>query len=270
MPVTITLKFSKGDVICDATCASHVSSQINHRANSLTYILVILEGTLLATTLCAAILYFRQLRRIQREYEQAKGVIQDIVLSFNRQIEREAEKLEVTAYKVEANSSKIERTSKATKVIDAYLDGLKHHVDAISDENINIKAKLNKIVGKLDKAIESQNSLTNRFSDLEQKTAGFPALGEPNIEAVIPIKRKKALDPLTNTELSVLKLLAVEGHQTAPRIRSRIRLSREHTSRLMKKLYDDGYLERNTNSVPFKYWVKEEMKRLLNESEAAT
>jgi hypothetical protein len=39
----------------------------------------------------------------------------------------------------------------------------------------------------------------------------------------------------------------------------------------MKKLYESGYLERDTNKIPFKYSVKKEMEKLLKktESEAA-
>jgi DNA-binding MarR family transcriptional regulator len=36
--------------------------------------------------------------------------------------------------------------------------------------------------------------------------------------------------------------------------------SREHTSRLMKKLYQDGYVERNTSSKPFTYSITEKGK----------
>jgi hypothetical protein len=35
----------------------------------------------------------------------------------------------------------------------------------------------------------------------------------------------------------------------------------------MKKLYEDGYLERDTNKIPFKYSVKKEMEKLLKKSE---
>jgi hypothetical protein len=35
----------------------------------------------------------------------------------------------------------------------------------------------------------------------------------------------------------------------------------------MKKLYEEGYLERETGKLPFKYRVKEEMARLLKKTE---
>jgi DNA-binding MarR family transcriptional regulator len=93
---------------------------------------------------------------------------------------------------------------------------------------------------------------------------------EAKIEAVIPIKREKVLAPLTETELSVLEMLSVEGPKTAPEIKEKIKLSREHTARLMKKLYESGYLERETGKIPFKYSVKKEMEKLLRKTESET
>jgi DNA-binding MarR family transcriptional regulator len=72
---------------------------------------------------------------------------------------------------------------------------------------------------------------------------------------------------LTETEIAALEFLASEGSKTAPEIKWKIRLSREHTARLMKKLYESGYLERDTNKIPFKYSIKKEMQDLLRKKE---
>ena len=39
--------------------------------------------------------------------------------------------------------------------------------------------------------------------------------------------------------------------------------TREHTSRLMKKLFEDGLVERNTNTKPYSYSITEKGKRKL-------
>ena len=54
-----------------------------------------LVGVLLAVTVGAAIQYFRLIRSAQREYEKAKEVVEDVVLSFNRELERETEKVDM-------------------------------------------------------------------------------------------------------------------------------------------------------------------------------
>ena len=54
----------------------------------------ILLGVLLAATVAASVEYYRQVRKAQKEYEKAKGIVEDIVLSFDRELKREADKLE--------------------------------------------------------------------------------------------------------------------------------------------------------------------------------
>jgi DNA-binding Lrp family transcriptional regulator len=65
-------------------------------------------------------------------------------------------------------------------------------------------------------------------------------------------------------------MLTAEGPKTAPQIKDRVKLSREHTARLMKRLYEEGYLERETGKIPFKYSVKKEMEKLLKKAESQT
>ena len=73
---------------------------------------------------------------------------------------------------------------------------------------------------------------------------------------------------LTDTEIAVLEMLSKEGAKTAPEIKERVRLSREHTARLMKKLYEEGYLEREAGKIPFKYSIKKEMENLMQKAES--
>ena len=94
-------------------------------------------------------------------------------------------------------------------------------------------------------------------------------VSEAQIEAAIPLRREQALAPLTETELRVLEFIATSPscERTAPEVKEMIKLTREHTARLMKKLYEGGYLERRSDKTPFTYRVKEEMLRILKKSE---
>ena len=56
---------------------------------------------------------------------------------------------------------------------------------------------------------------------------------------------------LTDTEITVLEMLSKEGPKTAPEIKERVQLSREHTARLMKKLYEEGYLGEGSGQNSF-------------------
>lgn len=236
----------------------------------MTEISLILVGALLAVTVGAAVEYYRQLRKIQREYEKAKEALEDIVLSFNRQLKREAEKLELVAYKVEAVSSKNDKALKRAEEVEKRLLALEPKIGVGLKDREKMSARLNEADKKLRDVVASQEALAAKISDVEKQAQQFPMIPEARVEAVIPIKREKALAPLTETELSVLEMLAMEGSKTAPEIKDRIKLSREHTARLMKKLYEEGYLERDTSKIPFKYRVKKEMKKLLKKTESET
>jgi predicted transcriptional regulator len=65
----------------------------------------------------------------------------------------------------------------------------------------------------------------------------------------------------TPTELQVLTLLANEGPKSAPEIGKFVGRSREHTARLMKKLFDEGYVRRDQTRIPFRYATVERVKQ---------
>jgi len=60
----------------------------------------------------------------------------------------------------------------------------------------------------------------------------------------------------------VLKLITNKS-MTSRDIRITLGRSREHTSRLMKKLFEDGYVKRNTNSKPYTYSITNKGKEKL-------
>ncbi len=231
-------------------------------------VILILAGVLLAVTVGAAIKYYKQLGRAQREYEKAEQVVEDIVLSFNRQIRQEASKLELVAYKVEAVSSKSDKALMKAEEADKKLLSLEGKIDVTLGDREKVLMRLDEIDKKVRDTVVSQEVLTAKISAIEEQSRQLSMFPEAKIEAVMPIKREKVLAPLTETELSVLEILSLEGPKTAPEIKEKIKLSREHTARLMKKLYESGYLERETSKIPFKYSVKKEMEKLLRKAES--
>jgi hypothetical protein len=253
--LTINFKSRLKLVMCDATCADFSQSQQHHGGHNLFEVLLASVGVSFVLIAGTAIECQRRLRRARREYQNAKETVEDIVLSFNRQLEREAKKLEVLAYKVESVESKSDRA--LHKAEEARM-----HAPEQEDKKV-ITERLNDLEGKLRDTIVSRDTLTAKITLLEDKTKQFLTFPETRIESVIPLKREKALAQLTGTELVVLETLLSEGPKTAPEVKGKVKLSREHTARLMKKLYEEGYLERQTARIPFKYSIKKEMSKLL-------
>ena len=61
----------------------------------------------------------------------------------------------------------------------------------------------------------------------------------------------------------VLKLITNKP-MTSRDIQITIDRSREHTSRLMKKLFDDGYVDRNTSTKPYTYSITQKGKERIS------
>lgn len=225
----------------------------------------------------ASVEYYRQIRKAQKEYEKAKDFVEDIVLSFNRELKREADRLELITFKVEGNSAKadtslnkIESVEKRLTPFEQQLGNITQTISQkLSQNNTNILSGLSGLELKIKDIEASQETLKLKitgFEDQIQKFTSFPP--EVRNEPVILIKRDKAMAALNDTEIAVLEMLSKEGAKTAPEIKERVHLSREHTARLMKKLYEEGYLEREEGKIPFRYSIKKEMENLMQKAES--
>jgi DNA-binding MarR family transcriptional regulator len=228
---------------------------------------VVFTGLLSALTVVVAVMYSRRIGQARREYLKAKSAVDDIVLSFNRQLRSLEEQLGVTVQKVETLSS---RNELLADKLETQKEGLK----ALTEKAETLPSVMRDALVRIDSAEDKLNGLASLKESIDQKIADLEKrrvrLREPDarIESAIPIRRDRALAQLTGTELLVLELLTTEGEKTAPEIREKVKLSREHTARLMKKLYEKGYLERSSDKIPFTYRLKEEMQKLLKKPEA--
>ena len=75
-------------------------------------------------------------------------------------------------------------------------------------------------------------------------------------DSVAPDAVLKAADSHLNSTDYVLHLIT-DSPMTSRDIQIRLKKSREHTSRLMKRLYVDGYVKRNVESKPYTYSITE-------------
>lgn len=240
-------------------------------------LVLVLVAVLLAATSFAAIEYYKQLRRAQKEYEKARDSVEAVVRSFNRELKREADKIQLIAYKIEGNSvkadigiKKAENVEKKLPPIESQLSAQISTISSIIEANVQTLEKLASVDTKVRDIETAQEALKNKLAGIEeqaQKVSFAPELKSEQPISVMPIKRDKAMASLTETEVTVLEFLSTEGPKTAPEIKEKVQLSREHTARLMKKLYEEGYLERETTKLPFKYSIKKEMEKLLKKPE---
>jgi len=222
-------------------------------------------GFLSALTLVAAVLYSKRISEARRRYLEAKSVVDDIILSFNKQLQKQKDHLEIAARRINVLSSRDEHTAEQLQNQKKETQALAGRVESLSALEKTLP-RIDALENKLGEVISLKDDLLQKVATLEKQRFRQKE-PERKIESVIPIKRERVLAPLTETELTVLEFLATEGEKTAPEIKDRIKLSREHTARLMKKLYEKGYLERSADTIPFTYRLKEEMQKILKKPE---
>jgi len=115
------------------------------------------------------------------------------------------------------------------------------------DPTLEIKQYLDKLT-KNQQAIENP-TIPPKKTDVSKE--------EPKI-----IQRMPNLDH--NNAIDYVLHLITDKAMTSRDIQITLKRSREHTSRLMKKLYDDGFVKRNTNTKPYTYSITEKGKEKIN------
>ncbi len=202
-------------------------------------LLLILTSFILSLSVCASILYYKRMREIQKERIEAKDIVSSTLTIFNRWSKVCEQRLNLLIYKVEALLLRGEGLT-VKRQRQAELDEIKQDFKVLSKKVEDIERRLMKL-----EQVELKASVEN----------------EPINRRAISMEGSIAR--LTGTELMVLEILANEGERTVPEIKGRINLTREHTARLMKKLYEQGYLERDMRKVPYSYRINEGALKIL-------
>jgi len=221
------------------------------------HVLLVSTIFLLVLTGATAVLYYRRIKGARTKYEEAKEVVGDVVVSFNKQLQRHEVQMEKASYRIEGLSARSENIVVKVEELGKKTSDLASKVANTSDTQDRLTKDIEDVKAQLNDARQTQEEIRKQLSEIP----------EAKIEAAIPIKREHALAPLTETELRVLEFIADGGQKTAPEIRDLTRLTREHSARLVKKLYEEGYLERDTGKAPYRYRVKDEMLKVLRKSE---
>ena len=115
------------------------------------------------------------------------------------------------------------------------------------DPNLELKQFLEKLTKN--EAVKKSIEDVNQPEKIPEKTESVPEI--PNIEHLSPTDY-------------VLHLITSKA-MTSRDIQITLKRSREHTSRLMKKLFEDGYVQRNTESKPYTYSITEKGKSKVEE-----
>ena len=120
----------------------------------------------------------------------------------------------------------------------------------VEDPNLDLKQFLEKL---------AKNEVQEKPVEVVNKPEIVPekVISTPNVPSIIP----------TNPVDYVLHLITNKA-MTSRDIQITLKKSREHTSRLMKKMFEEGFVQRNTESKPYTYSITEKGMAKVDKIEA--
>jgi hypothetical protein len=164
-----------------------------------------------------------------------------------------------------------ERVKENQKFKDMLIDGYIRKFDEYNDIISELQTKIDMIELRINpqKSTRIEDELvtsTNAVNDRSHKNISHNVT--PVMKSVIITDKKDDIrDDVAlhlNTVNSILKMLEVP--LTSREIQGKIKKSREHTSRLLKKLYSENIVIRDETTRPFRYKITNEGRKLLEQT----
>ena len=208
--------------------------------------------------------YRSKLILVEKEYEKSKNIIKNIVITFNKKQEDQESKIEGVLYNIESLVSRVE-------LLDSTIKDHKKKILTIDDD---IKTALLANVKMSQRLLDLDEA--DRFGVISHRSLDSPPEIEKQKASIYrerinqipePVSTNGVLNGLTETEKQILTILVKQGEKTAPEIEKIIDKTREHTSRLMKKLFTAGYVNRNTHKIPYVYEADKDLIEIINVKE---
>jgi hypothetical protein len=207
---------------------------------------------LFAVTTIASFIYYKRISQAQQEYEESRDIVRGITNGFTRQISRLM--AAISGFEIDA--------SDAQRMATQALEASRKAVEA-SNSGVDERKLLAERFEGTEKTIEE---IRKEIRELSKRPV--PLVRAVPLDAPIPLQQGDVLDQLTPTEFDVLTLIDEMGEGSVPEIRERIQKTREHTARLLKKLFDKGFIDRNTSSMPYRYHLRKEVVELVKNHQA--
>jgi predicted transcriptional regulator len=171
-----------------------------------------------------------------------------------------------------------ERVKENQKFKDMLIDGYIRKFDEYSDIISELRTKIDMVELRInpekstrmeDEPVTSTNAVNGRS---HKNISHISHDVTPVMKSVIITDKKDDVgddvgDDIAlhlNTVNSILKMLEVP--MTSREIQGKIKKSREHTSRLLKKLYSENIVIRDETTKPFRYKITNEGRKLLEQT----
>ena len=228
-------------------------------SNAVTVVLSALFGLVLVLV----IRYYRQVKIISEHYMEAREIVSTIVLTLKRELERQGKQMGNIQNEIVQL-----RSGRASKQVIGQVEDMASEINRIKERITQVEGKkhprleeIEELKEALEQVVETQNQVKTQLKMLDERYRGL--LPEMEAEQMTPIVSNMILSRLHPTELQILHILVTEGAKSATEIQQQIGKTREHAARLMKKLYDQRFVERKEDRRPYQYIASKKTKELV-------
>jgi hypothetical protein len=189
-------------------------------------------------------------------YHEAKQMLSAMVGSLSRRIEQnEALTKEVS------EQLQILSASQARLRVEGHMADKERLLGFMQDWMGNVK----RVIEKVDGVQKNLKSVEQEIQDMRIRVDQLSVSRGQSVRAPVAppgVVTEDTLAKLTPTEKMALELL-VAGPKAGPEIGRLMAKSREHTARLMKSLFEQGFVEREANRQPYEYRLNAKVKEAL-------
>jgi DNA-binding MarR family transcriptional regulator len=170
---------------------------------------------------------------------------------------------------VDALSVRIRESESAVNSVKSAVETINKRSLELEGGQGALRSSYLQVLGYLEEIMSNDARLVLELEQLKKKIASFQPKDTQRVIETASVRGQNLvvsgdiLTSLTPTERQTIEILAKEGGKAAPELGKRLRKSREHTARLMKKLYLEGYLDRESNYAPYRYKLNERVRTAL-------
>lgn len=189
-------------------------------------------------------------------YREAKQLLSAMVCSLSTRMQQNEMLTKTLSEQVQILSANQARIRSEAQTGDK-----ERLLEYMQDWRGNVKG----FVEKVDRLQKNLDNVEQQFQEIRIQVARLGRSQETTSGGgMVPVGvvTEHTLGRLSPTERSVLALL-VSGPKAAPEIGRLMAKSREHTARLMKSLFEQGFVERETDRQPYEYHLNDKVKNVL-------
>ena len=153
--------------------------------------------------------------------------------------------------------------SKSERIDASQFERLEYYERQLIDMKIRLDAM--EIQGIEQKSEDPNSELKQFLEKLARSEIHEEVISQPEVVPEKPVSTPSVSNTAHTNPTDYVLHLITNKSMTSRDIQVTLKKSREHTSRLMKKLFEDGYVQRNTESKPYTYSITEKGKTKVDE-----